>query len=163
MRRLLVALLALAAVPTAAAATFNYSVTTTSPVTAPGVTLNGDDQTKTFTIVSQVQYTGGQNTAGWNIQASSTTLTSGSNTLPALQVTAGTFACASSCTTNPTSSVTYPVTLSTTAQRIYNAAANTGRGTFNVTNTFQITYPANAIASATPYSCTVTLTGATGP
>lgn len=163
MRRLLAVLLALAVTPAAAAATFNYSVTTASPVTAPGVTLTGDDQTKTFTIVSQVAYTGGGNTAGWNIQATSTTLTSGSFTLPALSVTAGSSTCASSCTTNPTSSVTYPVTLSALSQRIYNAAANTGRGTFNVTNTFQVTYPANAIASATPYSCTVTLTGATGP
>jgi hypothetical protein len=161
MRWLLAALLAVIVVPVAAGATFTYSVTTASPVTAPGITLSGDDQTKTFTIVSQVAYTGGNNTAGWNVQASSTTLTSGSNTLPPLDVTAGTFACASSCTTNPTSSVTYPVTLSGTAQRIYNAAANTGRGTFNVTNTFQVTYPANAIAGT--YSCTVTLTGTTGP
>ena len=161
MRRLLAALLALTVVPSAAAATFTFTVQTASPVTAPGITLSGDDQTKTFTIVSQVAYTGPGNTAGWNIQASSTTLTSSGRTLPALVVTAGTFACASSCTTNPTSSVTYPLTMSGTAQRIYNAAANTGRGTFNVTNTFQVTYPANAIPGT--YSCTVTLTGATGP
>jgi len=162
MRRVLVALLVVAAVPSAAAAaTFTFTVQTASPVTAPGVTLNGDDQTTTFTIVTQVAYTGGQNTAGWNVQASSTTLTVSGRTLPAMIVTGGSFACASSCTTNPTSSVTYPLTLSTTAQRIFNAGANTGRGTFDLTNTYKVTYPANAIPGT--YSATVTLTGTTGP
>src|SRR4051794_41853053 len=89
MRRLLVVLLALAVVPAAAAATFTFTVQTASPVTAPGVTLNGDDQTTTFTIVTQVAYTGGQNTAGWNVQASSTTLTVSGRTLPAMIVTGG--------------------------------------------------------------------------
>lgn len=161
MRRLLVVALALVIVPSATAASFTFSVTTTSPVTAPGITLSGDDQTTTFSVVSRVAYTGGGNTAGWNIQAAATTPTAGSYTLPELQVTAGSFACVSGCMTNPTSSVTYPVTLSTTATRVYNAAANTGRGTFNITNTYQVTYPANALPGT--YSSTVTLTGATGP
>jgi len=155
------AAIALVFVPSAAAATFTFSVTTTSPVTAPGVTLSGDDQTKTLTIVSQVAYTGTSNTAGWNIQSSQTQPTSGTRTIPYFKVTAGSSACASSCTTNPTNGITYPVTLSGTAQKIYNAAANTGRGTFNVTSTYQVTYPANAITGT--YSSTVTLTGTTGP
>lgn len=160
MRLLLVVALALVIVPSAAAG-FTYSVTTKSPVTAPGVTLNGDDQTATFDVVSRVAYVGPGNTAGWKVTAAATTLTSGSNTLPALVVTAGTFACVSGCTTSPTSSVTYPVTLSTTAVRVYNAAANTGRGTFDVTNTFQVTYPANALPGT--YTATLTLAGSTSP
>ena len=44
----------------------------------PGVTLNGDDQTKSFTMAHTVANTGSGNTAGWNIQVASTTLTSGS-------------------------------------------------------------------------------------
>ena len=153
--------LLLAAQP-AAAATFTFSLVTTSPVTAPTVTLTGDDQTKTVTIVTQVAYTGTSNTAGWNVQAAASTPTaSGGATLPALRVTAGSSSCASSCTTSPTSSITYPITLSGTAQKIYNAAANTGRGTFNITNTYQLTYPASTVTGT--YSSTVTLTGTTGP
>jgi hypothetical protein len=156
-----VVLAALVAAPSAAAATFTFSVTTTSPVTAPGITLTGDDQTKTFSIVTQVAYTGSGNTAGWNIQSSQTQPKSGTNLIPYFTVTAGSFACSSGCTTNPTNGITYPITLSGTAQKIYNAAANTGRGTFNMTSTYQVNYPANAIAGT--YSSTVTLTGATGP
>jgi len=148
--------------PSAAAATFTFSVTTSSPVTAPTVTLSGDDQTKTFTIVTQVAYTGTGNTAGWKVTAAATIPTSSTHTLPNLQVTAGTFACVSSCTTNPSpSGITYPITLSTTAQKIYNASANTGRGTFSVTSTYQAAYPASAVVGT--YSSTVTLTGSTGP
>jgi hypothetical protein len=161
MRLLLAALLSLVVVSGAAGATFNYSVATSSPVTVAGVTLNGVDQAKTFTIDSTVQYTGGNNSAGWKVQGSATTPTSGSNTLPALRVTAGSFSCVSSCTTNPTNGVTYPITLSGTAQTIYNAAANTGRGTFTVTSTFALNYVANALPGT--YSSTVTLSGSTGP
>jgi hypothetical protein len=163
MRRLLLAaaLVSLVVASGASGATFNYSVATASPVTVTGVTLNGVDQPKTFTIASTVAYTGGGNTAGWKVQASATTPTAGSNTLPALQVTAGTFACVSGCTTNPTNSVAYPLTLSTTAQTIYNAAVNTGRGTFTVTSTFSLNYVANALPGT--YSSTVTLSGSTGP
>jgi hypothetical protein len=156
-----VALAALVAIPSAAAATFSFSITTTSPVTAPGVTLTGDDQTKTFTVVTQVVYTGSGNTAGWNIQSSQTQPQSGTRLIPYFKVTAGSFSCVGTCTTNPTNGVTYPVTLSGTAHKIYNAAANTGRGTINVTSTYQVSYPANAIAGT--YSSTVTLAGATGP
>lgn len=162
-RLLLVTLVALVLAPAALAAKFSFSVSTSSPVNAPTVTLNGDDQTTTFTIVSQVSYTGGNNSAGWKIQASSTTPTaSGPRTLPPLAVTAGSYACVGTCQSNPSpTGITYPITLSTTAQTIDNASANTGRGTFNVTNTFQIAYPASATTGT--YSATITLTGATGP
>ena len=161
--RLAVVIVFLVVLPNAAGATFTFTVTTSSPVTAGAVTLNGDDQTKTFTIVTKVAYTGSGNTAGWNVSAAATVPTSSSSAkLPALQVTAGSFACASSCTTNPTpTGITYPVTLSTTAKKIYNASANTGRGTFNVTSTYELTYPASAFTGT--YSSTVTLTGTTGP
>jgi len=160
-RVLLVLLAALVFVSNAASATFSYSVTTGSPVTVTGVTLNGVDQSKTFAILSSVAYTGGNSSAGWKVQASATVPTSSGHTIPNLDVTAGAFSCASGCTTNPTNSITYPLTLGTTAQTIYNAAANTGRGTFNVTNTFEMTYTANAFPGT--YTSTVTLTGSTGP
>ena len=56
---------------------------------------------------------------------------------------------------NPTNSITWPVTLSTTATRIFNAAANTGKGTVVLTATYQVSYPANALPGT--YSATVTL------
>ena len=54
-----------------------------------------------------------------------------------------------------------PLTLSTSAQKIYDAAASTGRGTFYVGNAFVVTYPANALPGT--YTSTVTLAGSTGP
>jgi hypothetical protein len=163
MRPVLVALLALTFVGGAAAATFTFTVTTASPITVATVTLSGVDQTKSFTIANTVAYTGGNNSAGWNVQASATAPTSGTNTLPALKVTAGSAVCQGTCATAPTSSVTYPptITLSTTAVRVFNAAAATGQGTFTVSNTFLVTYPANIYPGT--YASTVTLTGSTGP
>jgi hypothetical protein len=160
MRPLLVVVCALVFVGGAAAATFTFTASTT-PVTVATVTLSGLDQTKTFTIANTVAYTGGNNNAGWKVQASATTPTSGSNTLPALKVTAGSATCQGTCTTNPTNSITFPLTMSGTAQTIFNAAANTGQGTFTVTSTFQLSYPANIFPAT--YTSTVTLTGSTGP
>lgn len=162
MRSLAAALLALTLVPAAYGATFSFTVNTASPVTAPGVTLNGDDQTKSFTMQYTVAYTQGQNTAGWNVTASATTPTSGSNTLPALAVTGVTNGnCTGGGCVNPTNSITWPITLSGTAQKIFNADVNTGRGTVVLTATFQMTYPANALPGT--YSSVVTVNGTTGP
>lgn len=160
MRAVAVVVATLIFVPSAAAA-LTFTVTTASPVTAPGITLSGDDQTKTFAIVTQVAYTGTGNTAGWNIQAKQTQPKSGTHLLPFFDVTAGAYACVSGCTANPANGIAYPLTLSGTAQKIYNAAANTGRGTFSVTSTYELSYPANALPGT--YASTVTLTGATGP
>jgi hypothetical protein len=161
MRRLLVPLLALMLAPAGFAAQFSFSVVTSSPLTASTVTLNGDDQTRTVTVATEVAYTGGNNKAGWNITASATAPTSGTHKLPALTVTDGGFQCESGCTTSPTSGIAYPITLSTSGQKIYDAAANTGRGTFYVGNAIVINYPANALPGT--YTSTMTLAGATGP
>jgi hypothetical protein len=159
-RTLLVILVALAAPSATMAATL--TVTAPATVTVPGVTLNGDDQTKTFTMAHTVAYTGSGNTAGWNIQVSSTTLTSGAKTLPAMQVTGVTNAnCTGSGCVNPTNSVTWPVTLGTTGVKIFNAAANTGKGSVVLTATYQLIYPANALPGT--YTATVTVTAVSGP
>lgn len=158
---LAVALAALIFTSDAVAAKFTFTVSTASPVTVPTVTLNGLDQSATFDILDTVAYTGGANTAGWKVQASATTPTSGSNTLPAIQVTAGSSVCQTTCATSPTNLIAYPLTLTGTAQTIFDAAANTGQGTFTVTSTFQLSYAANIYPGT--YSSTVTLTGSTGP
>ena len=151
---------ALFIVPCAAGATLSISITATS-VTAPSVTLNGVDQPQAFSVTAVQGYTGGNNSAGWNITASATPLTTGTYTMPTMSVTASSFTCNTGCTTDPTNSVVYPVAVDTTADRVYNAAANTGRGTFNVILTFSVPYPANTIPGT--YTSTVTLATATGP
>ncbi len=161
MRRLLALVLALVVTPAAGAATLSIAITPTT-VTAPGVTLNGVDQTSTFTIPATEAYTGGGNTAGWNVTAASATLTSSGKTLPAMIVTgvaAGT--CSGGGCSQPTNAITWPITLSTTAVKIFNAAAGTGKGTVVLTGTYQVTYPANALPGT--YTAVVTLATATGP
>ncbi len=159
MRTLLVILVALAVPSTALAA---FSVTAPGTVTVPPITLNGDDQTKTFTMAHTVKNTGSGNTAGWNIQVASTTLTSGAKTLPALQVTGVTSAnCTGGGCVNPANSITWPVTLGTTGVKIFNAAANTGKGSVILTATYQLIYPANALPGT--YTATVTVTAVAGP
>ena len=170
MRRLLVVAVALIVVPSAAGAiTLTVTVTTGSPITAAGVTLNGVDQTKTFTVASKVVYDdtggGGANTLGWKVNVSATAPTVAGRSLPFLILTGvvpGTCAVDSSgnCT-QPTNSVTWPITINATPAKIFNAAANTGQGTVVLTSTYKITYPANAIAGT--YSSTVTYAIASGP
>jgi len=159
-RLLLVLVLALVVAPTATAA-FSIAITTANPINLAAITLNGVDQTKTFTIAATEVYTNA-GSPGWNVTASSTTLTSAGKTLPAMVVTA---VARGNCTgggcLNPVNSVAMPVTLSTTAQRIYNAASGSGTGTVVLTGTYQVTYPANALPGT--YSAIVTLATATGP
>jgi hypothetical protein len=163
MKWLLVLLAALAFVPSAlAAAKFTFSIDTPGPITAPGVTLNGVDQTSTFTMQYTVGYTGGGNTAGWNVQAAATAPTSGTKTLPALQVTGVSAApCAGGGCTDAVNSVATPVALGGSPLRIYNAAVNTGQGTIVLTATYLLSFPSNALAGT--YSSTVTVTASTGP
>jgi hypothetical protein len=163
MRRLIILVLALVVTPAASAATLTIAITTGNPITATGITLNGVDQTTTFTMAASVAYTGGGNTAGWNVTAAMTTLTSGTKTLPGLIVTTVSRGnCSGGGCVNPTNSITWPtVPLTTTAVKIYNAAANTGKGTVVLTGTYQVTYPANALPGT--YSTVVTLSAVSGP
>ena len=156
-------LAALALAPAAsAAAKFSFSIDTPSPIAAPGVTLNGVDQTTTFTMQYTIEYTGGGNIDGWNVQAAATLPSSGSLTLPALQVTGVSNApCSGNKCTTPSNSIPAPISLTTSAQRIYNAGTSSGQGTNVLTATYLLTFPANALAGT--YSSTITVAGATGP
>ena len=166
-RAVLVLLLLLAAAPAAYAANgvLSFAVTTASPLTAPGITLTGDDQSATFSIVTQITYTGNQNQAGlgWTLQASATRPTNGTTTLPAFQVTAGSYTC-TTCSANPDNPISssYPITLTGSPQTIYNSSPKLGRGVYDVTSTFEIDYPGGATKGS--YTATVTLTASTpGP
>lgn len=134
-------------------------------VTSSAVTLNGVDQTSTFTATVTVS---GATATGWNLKAWAPLPVSGANTLGALvvgsQPTLG--ACSGSGCNLPTpTGITWPVTLGTTsgtASKIYNASVSTGIGTNTVTITFTISVLAKAIAGS--YTTTLTIIGSSsGP
>jgi hypothetical protein len=155
--RLLVILLGLVVVPSASAA-FSVSLTTTSPQTFAGITLNGVDQSKTLPISISVTNQGNGNANGWNITAAAGLPTSGTNTLSALQVTNVTAAaCTGGNCVDPVNSVTWPQTLTAGGVKIFNAAANTGKGSTVLTATVQMTYDAKALPGT--YTATLTVTG----
>src|SRR5712691_10542233 len=121
------------------------AISLTAPPTASvTVTLNGSDQTPTYTMgLSAIDDTGSG--AGWNITITSTQFTTGApvHTLSttASTVTGVTFLCAGPGTcTNPTNSITYPFGVPAgagppSAVKMFNAALNTGMGQFTVTPT----------------------------
>ena len=140
---------------------------TVLPATTTGtpVTLNGVDQTSSFTATITVS---GALSTGWNITAWAPVPVSGVNTLAALvvpsQPTAG--VCSGGGCNQPTPiGITWPVTVGTTAggaTKIYNANTATGKGTNTITVTFNIPVRAGALAAS--YTTTLTITGsASGP
>lgn len=155
MRRLLVVLLALAVVPTAAA----FSVTlTTGNVTATGVTLNGVDQSNTFTLSITVDDSNPGSGNGWNVSMAATNPTLGSYSMPPLVVTTVASAgCTGGGCVNPTNSITWPVTLTATGVKFYNAAVGTGTKSDILTATVKITYAAGAPNGT--YVSTLTVSG----
>jgi hypothetical protein len=169
------ATLAAAAVATAANVTASGTVTGAGSVTlASGTTatfaatLDGTDQTVNYTVpltIVDARGTGG----GWNLTLTSTTFTTGIRALPttASSLTAVTAACASGVTcTNPTNAVAFPIavpagTTAPTAVKFFNAAANTGMGSFTITPTVAVSVPGNAYAGT--YSSTLTVAAIAGP
>lgn len=139
-----------------------------TPVTQPtSVTLNGTDQTETFSLPIVVDDNTGSG-AGWDLTISLDTFTNGSHTLAtgttriSSQPSAS---CNSGTCTNPTvSGVSYPLVLTadgSTTSKFFNAAANTGMGNFTITPSFTVTIPANAYAGT--YSSTFTISITSGP
>ena len=126
-------------------------------------TLDGTDQTVSYAPVLGVVDARGSG-AGWNLQISATTFSDGAgHTLAPGTVTAAAQAChsGSSCTAATNSGITLPLTITGTAAKFFNAAANTGLGKIDVTPTVQVAIPGNTFAGT--YTSTVTLAAATGP
>ncbi len=169
------ATLAVAAVATAATVTASGtvtgagSVTLTSGTTATfAATLDGTDQTVNYTVpltIVDARGTGG----GWNLTLTSTTFTTGTRTLAttASSLTAVTAGCTTGVTcTNPTNAVTFPVAdpagaTAPAAVKFFNAAANTGMGSFTITPTIAVSVPGNSYAGT--YSSTLTVAAVAGP
>jgi hypothetical protein len=126
-------------------------------------TLNGSDQTVSYApVLGVVDARGGG--AGWNLEISATTFSDGfGHTLAPGQVSSATSACkgGSTCTAASSSGITYPLTITGTAAKFFNAAVNSGLGKIDVTPTVDVSIPGNAFAGA--YTSTVTLAATTGP
>jgi hypothetical protein len=146
------------------------SLTMTVPptITFPGLTLNGTDQSTS----ASVQLTPDDErtlSPGWNITATSTTLTNtNGQSLPtaATRITAASTTAQTGNCSLPTNSVSYPITLpaGVTAPapvKVFNAAANSGAGPSRVTLTSQISVPANSYKGT--YTSTWTIAIANGP
>jgi hypothetical protein len=125
--------------------------------------LDGTDQTVSYAAdlgLVDARGTG----AGWNLQISATNFSDPSgHTLAPGTVTAVSTAChsGSTCTAATSSGIAYPLTVTATAAKFFNAASNTGLGKIDVTPTVQVAIPGNAYAGT--YTSTVTLAATTGP
>jgi WxL domain surface cell wall-binding len=162
------------ALVTSSIALAGFSLTTTATPSL-SITLNGTDQSPTYTMDLTVDNSAvGSTLLGWNLTVTSTRFTTGGGSprtlsTSASSITGVTFVCAVNpllCTSNPSNSITYPVAVPAgssppTAVKFFNAAATTGIGTYTVTPTVKVVVPANAYAGT--YTSTLTLTLATGP
>ena len=126
-------------------------------------TLDGTDQTVIYApLLGVVDARGGG--LGWNLQISATTFSDGAgHTLAPGVVASVASACkaGSTCTAASSSGITYPLTVTGTAAKFFNAAVNSGLGKIDVTPTVDVVIPGNAYAGT--YTSTVTLAAATGP
>ena len=172
------ALLAVAAAR-AATVTVNRTVTAGSPPSAKAkstpsfsLTLNGDDQTATYTLpVQVVDARGLASGGGWNLTVTSTQFSDGSgHTIPASAstITGVTSGCQSGSTcTLPTDNVSntnlaLPAGSGPPAAvKYFNAANATGLGRINVNTSVAVVVPANTIAAT--YSSTITVSAVSGP
>ncbi|MGD1051855.1 MAG: hypothetical protein ABR947_12380 [Solirubrobacteraceae bacterium] len=147
-------------------------VTPATTLNFPATTLNGTNQSVNATLVFDVADATGSG-AGWNVSATSTPFTSGSHSLPDDATTirsAPSIVCdllPIGCTLASTL-IGYPYTLPAAgvppaATPIFDAAAGTGLGDQSFTTTWTLEIPANAIASATPYTSTWTFSLGSGP
>lgn len=139
------------------------------PAVSFSLTLNGLNQTTTDAQPLDISDATGSG-AGWNITATSTTFTSGSNTLPTsattIQSTPSDVCDASSTCTTATDAISYPYSLpagstAPTATKLFDAATNTGLGNQTITPTWQLSAPAGTVAGT--YTSTWTFSLVSGP
>jgi hypothetical protein len=173
-RLLLLGALGLAAL-TVTAAAFASTLTATGTVSGTaGVSmalpgnpsfsdiLDGTDQTVQYSALLGLTDARGTG-AGWNLQISATSFGDGfGHSLAPGAVSGVSAACVggNSCTA-ATNGISYPLTVTGTAAKFYNAATTTGMGKVNVTPTVDVAIPGNAFAGT--YTSTVTLAAVSGP
>jgi hypothetical protein len=177
----LICIAALVAALSARAATVTVNATVTAGATLSvagngtpsfSLTLNGDDQTASYTLpVQTVDARGLATGGGWNLTVTSTQFSDGAgHSFPtaASTITGVTSVCAtgSTCTvpTNNVSNSNLALPAGPgppAAVKFYNAATATGLGRINVSATVSVAVPANTIAGS--YASTVTVAVAAGP
>jgi hypothetical protein len=131
-------------------------------------TLDGTDQSVNYTLPLTMNDLRGSG-AGWNLTMTSTTFTNGTQTLgtTASSIASAASACTAGGTcTNPTNSISYPLTVPAAATapaavKVFNAAANTGMGRFTVTPSINVSIPGNSYAGT--YTSTLTIAAVSGP
>ena len=165
-RTLLLGALALvSALGIAAAADAAIGITASpASVTAPAVTLSGDDQTTTWSVTLTISSV--TKALGYNVTAWAPLPASGSSTLGGLTVdSAPTLSCTQGgCTTGTHSVTTYPVALGTTsgtAAKILGATVNTANKNQQAVVAFTVPVTADELPGT--YTTTVTLIAADGP
>lgn len=175
------ALAALLAVAAARAATVTVNATVTAGATLSvagtgtpsfGLTLNGDDQTTSYSLPIQVVDARGLAVGGgWNVTVTSTQFSDGAGhkfPTTASTITGVTSGChtGSTCTL-PANSVgntnlALPAgAVAPTAVKFFNAATATGLGRIDANATVSVAVPANTIAAT--YTSTITVAVAAGP
>jgi hypothetical protein len=140
-------------------------------VSATPVTLTGNDQTTTYSMALIVNDARGSG-SGWNLSITSTTFTTGSQSLSNTAAsinTAPAVVCSGvggHCTNPSDSAITYPVGVPAGASappavKFFDAAASSGLGKFTITPTVTIAIPGNTYAGT--YMSTVTIALSIGP
>jgi hypothetical protein len=147
------------------------ALTLTSPGTASlSATLTGADQVATGSLGKSTVKDATGSGAGWNVQISGTQFTTGGGTprtLPATALDVTGVAAASVAGRAPTNSVSYgsgisvPLGASVTPVKIYNAAANSGMGTVDLTPSVALEVAADTYAGS--YSSNLTISVVAGP
>jgi hypothetical protein len=125
-------------------------------------TLDGTDQTVQYSALLGIVDARGSG-AGWNLQIAATSFDDGSgHTLAPGAISAVSALCVggSSCTA-AANAIGYPMTVTGTATKFYDAAVATGMGKVDVTPTVDVAIPGNAFAGT--YTSTVTLAVVSGP
>lgn len=140
-------------------------------VTFPSTSLNGQNKTVTAAQPLDIADATGSG-AGWQVTATSTVFTNGTNSLPVGSATVSSApsapTCDSSvtCTVAGTNGVSYPYSLPSgatapTATKLFTASAGTGMGDQTFTPTWTLAIPGNAYAGN--YTSTWTLSLVSGP
>jgi len=125
-------------------------------------TLDGTDQIVSWSAPLGIVDARGTG-AGWNLTVSATTFGDGSgHSLAPGSVTAVGATCQGGDTcTAASNAVAYPITISGTAAKFFNATASTGLGKITVTPSMDVAIPGNAYAGT--YTSTVSLAAVSGP
>jgi hypothetical protein len=152
------------------AASAGLSVTLGAATASFTSSLDDGDTAEIWSLPVSVYDTRTSGSVGWQLQITSTALTTGVRTLPATTTDVSgvsAIACGNNAPcTLPTNGLTYPVDVpaaatAPTAVKYFNAASGTGTGRIDLTTGFSANVPQNAYSGT--YSSTVTISVVSGP